>query len=102
MLCASVRRRLTLMAAKTKRWTLRVTPAQDTIVRQVLSANGMSLNEYVVSRAVASAVEDLADRQVFAVSGEAWEKLQEVLERPATTKPEIAALLAEESVLDSG
>ena len=102
LLCASVRRRLTLMAAKTKRWTLRVTPAQDTIVRQVLSANGMSLNEYVVSRAVASAVEDLADRQVFAVSVEAWEKLQEVLERSTTTKPEIAALLAEESVLDSG
>ena len=90
------------MDAKTKRWTLRVTPAQDTIVRQVLSNNGMSLSEYVVSRAVASAVEDLADRQVFAVSTEAWDKLQEVLQRPATAKPKIAALLAEESVLDSG
>ena len=33
LLCASVRRTLTLMAGKTKRWTLRVTPAQDTIVR---------------------------------------------------------------------
>ena len=90
------------MDTKTKRWTLRVTPAQDTIVRQVLSANGMSLSEYVVSRAVASAVQDLADRQVFAVSEEAWEKLQEVLERPATAKPRIAALLAEHSVLESG
>ena len=90
------------MDAKTKRWTLRVTPAQDTIVRQVLSNNGMSLSEYVVSRAVASAVEDLADRQVFAVSAEAWDKLQEVLQRPATAKPKIAALLAEGSVLDSG
>ena len=90
------------MDAKTKRWTLRVTPTQDTIVRQVLSNNGMSLSEYVVSRAVASAVEDLADRQVFAVSAEAWDKLQEVLQRPATAKPKIAALLAEESVLDSG
>ena len=90
------------MDTKTKRWTLRVTPAQDTIVRQVLSTNGMSLSEYVVSRAVSSAVEDLADRQVFAVSAEAWEELQEVLERPATAKPKIAALLAKDSVLDSG
>ncbi len=90
------------MDTKTKRWTLRVTPAQDTIVRQVLSTSGMSLSEYVVSRAVASAVEDLADRQVFAVSAEVWEKLQEVLQRPATAKPKIAALLAEDSVLDSG
>jgi len=88
------------MDTKTKRWTLRVTPAQDMIVRQVLGTNGMSLNEYVVSRAVASAIRDLADRQVFAVSEEAWERLQEVLDRPATTKPKIAALLAEDSVLD--
>ena len=28
------------MATKTKRWTLRVTPAQDTIVRQVLRTSG--------------------------------------------------------------
>ena len=89
------------MDSKTKRWTLRVTPAQDMIVRQVVSATGMSLSEYVVSRAVAAAVEDLADRRVFAVSEEAWGKLLEVLERPATAKPKIAALLADDSVLDS-
>lgn len=90
------------MSAKTKQWTLRVTPAQDTIVRRVLSSNGMSLSEYVVSRAVAAAVQELADRQVFAVSEEAWEKLQEVLQRPATARPKVAALLAGDSVLDSG
>jgi len=74
-------------------------PHQDTIVRQVRSDNGMSLSEDVVSRAVASAVED---PQVFAVSAEAWVKLQEVLKRPATAKPKIAALLAEGSMLDQG
>ena len=76
------------MDAKTKRWTLRVTPAQDMIVRQVVSASGMSLSEYVVSRAVASAVEDLADRRVFAVSGEAWEELQAMLDRPGDRQGE--------------
>ena len=90
------------MDTKTKRWNLRVTPVQDTIVRQVLRTSGMSLSEYVVSRAVASAVEDLADRQVFALSEEDWEELQEVLQRPKTAKPNIAALLAEDSVLESG
>ncbi len=68
----------------------------------LLNTNGMSLSEYVVSRAVASAVQDLADCQVLAVSEEDWEKLQEVFQRPATAKPKIAALLAEDSVLDSG
>lgn len=60
------------------------------------------MSDHEVRRAVASAAEDLADRQVFAVSTEAWEKLQDVLERPATAKPKLAALLAEDSVLDSG
>lgn len=42
------------------------------------------------------------DRQVFTVSKEAWEKLQEVLRRPEAAKPNIAALLAEDSTLESG
>ena len=90
------------MDTKSKRWTLRVTPAQDTIVRRVLSANGMSLNEYVVGSAVASARDDLADRRVFAVSPQVWEELQEVLDRPAAANSKVAALLAEPSVLESG
>lgn len=89
------------MDAKTERWTLRVTPAQDTIVRRVLQATGMSLNEYVVGCAVASATNDLADRQVFALAPEAWDELQDILDRPRTPKPEIAALLSEPSILDS-
>lgn len=89
------------MDAKTERWTLRVTPAQDTIVRRVVTAAGMSLNEYVVGCAVASAANDLADRQIFALSPEAWDELHEILDRPVTAKPKIAALLSEPSILDS-
>lgn len=55
------------MSTKTERWTLRVTPMQDAIVRQALRATGKALNEYVVSCALASATDDLADRQVFAL-----------------------------------
>ena len=69
-------------------------------MRRVLDNAGMSLNEYVVSRAVAAAVDDLADRRVFALSAEAWDELQELLDRPVVAKPRIAALLAEPSVLD--
>jgi len=86
---------------KTQRWSIRVTPAEDTIVRRVLADAGMSLNEYVVSHAIAAAMDDLADRRVFALSSEAWDELQKVLDRPPVSKPRIAALLAEPSVLDS-
>lgn len=71
-------------------------------MRQVLAANGMSLNEYVVGCAVASAVDDLADRRVFAVSDQVWEELREVLGRPLAAKPKVRALLAAPSVLEEG
>jgi len=90
------------MDTKTERWTLRVTPTQDTIVRRVLTATGMSLNEYVVSCAVSAATNDLADRQVFALTPDAWKELQEVLDRPAAAKPKITELLNSPSVLERG
>ncbi len=86
---------------KTERWSIRVTPAEDTIVRRVLDNTGMSLNEYVVSSAVAAAGNDLADRRVFTLSDEAWGELQDILDRPAAAKPRIADLLARLSVLDA-
>lgn len=89
------------MDTKTERWSIRVTQAEDTIVRRVLSNSGMSLNEYVVSQAVAAAIDDLADRRVFALPATAWDELQEILDRSAKTKPRIAALLVEPSVLDA-
>ena len=79
-----------------------MTPAQDTVVRQVLAATGTSLNEYVVGCAVAAATDDLADRRAFAVSPQVWEELQEILDRPPAAKPQVAALLAEPSILESG
>ena len=76
------------MITKSERWNLRVTPAQDTIVRRVLSATGMSLNEYVVSRTVAAATSDLADRQIFVLEPDAWDELQEILYRPPHRIPD--------------
>lgn len=89
------------MDTKTERWSIRVTPAEDTIVRRVLADVGMSLNDYVVSHAVAAAIDDLADRRVFTLPAEAWDELQEILDRPPVPKPRIAALLTESSVLDA-
>ena len=89
------------VATKSERWNLRVTPAQNTIVRRVSSYAGMSLNEYVVSRAVAAASSDLADRRAFALDPEAWEELQQLLDRPPAPNAEVAALLAEPSTLEA-
>ena len=70
-------------------------------MRRVLSATGMSLNEYVVSRVVAAATDDLADRQVFALDPDQWDALQDILDRPPAPKPEMTALLTKPSVLEA-
>ena len=90
------------METKTQRWTLRVTPAQDEAVRRVLEATGESLNEYVVRHAVEAAHIDLADRRVFVVGDGGWAALQEILDRPAVRKPDLARLLGSPSVLEPG
>ena len=88
------------VATKSERWNLRVTPAQDAIVRRVLDASGMSLNEYVVTRTVAAATNDLADRQVFVLEPREWDQLQEILNRPPVPNPAIAVLLTQPSILE--
>ncbi len=86
---------------KTERWSIRVSPADDMIVRRVLESSGMSLNEYVVRRTVAAARDDLADRRIFSLSPDRWDELQKLLDRPVTPKPRLASLLGQPSVLES-
>lgn len=88
------------MDTKTARWTLRVTPAQDAVVRRVLEATGESLNEYVVRHAIEAAAVDLADRRVFTLETSAWNELQRLLDRPPTPNPALADLLRRSSVLE--
>jgi uncharacterized protein (DUF1778 family) len=82
------------------RWSLRVTAAQDAVVRRVLEVTGESLNEYVVRHAVQAAETDLADRRVFVLDDAAWTDLQALLDRPPSPKPEVARLLANPSILE--
>lgn len=88
------------METKSNRWALRVTPSQDAVVRSVLDRTGESLNEYVVRHAVQAANDDLADRRVFAVDDQAWDDLQQLLDRPPVSKPALHTLLTTPSVLE--
>ena len=87
---------------KTGRWSIRVTAAQDAVVRRVIEESGESLNDYVVRNCVAAAENDLADRRVFVVDDAAWAQLQALLDAPPVYRPEVAKLLANPSVLEEG
>lgn len=87
---------------KTGRWSIRVTSAQDAIVRRVVEETGESLNDYVVRNCVSAAENDLADRRVFVVDDAAWTQLQALLDAPPVYRPEVAKLLTNPSVLEEG
>jgi uncharacterized protein (DUF1778 family) len=93
---------LMTMATKTERLSLRLTPAQDAVLRRAADSRGESANEYVLRHAVAAAEADLADRRAFVVDDEAWEQLQSVLSSQPTSFPSaMAELLSTPSVLES-
>jgi uncharacterized protein (DUF1778 family) len=88
------------VSTKTERLNLRLTPAQDAVLRQAAEARGESASEYVLRNAVVAAEMDLADRRVFVVSEEAWQELQDLLSAPADRPSRMACLFAEPSVLE--
>jgi uncharacterized protein (DUF1778 family) len=88
------------MATKSERLNLRLTTAQDVVLRRAAEANGESMSEYVLRHAIEAAETDLADRRVFVLDDDAWDRLQATLDRPAARKPQLAELLVKPSVLE--
>lgn len=88
------------MARKTERLNLRLTPAQDTVLRAAAEARGETASEYVLRNAVEAAQTDLADRRVFVVDEPAWHELQAALSSPVSVPLPMLKLLENPSVLE--
>jgi uncharacterized protein (DUF1778 family) len=89
-----------LMAVKTERLNLRLTPGQDAVLRRAAEARGESASDYVLRHAVEAAEMDLADRRVFMVDDAAWTELQALVSAPPRLPPQMAKLLSSSSVLE--
>jgi uncharacterized protein (DUF1778 family) len=89
------------MATKTERLNLRLTQAQDTVLRAAADAHGETASEYVLRNAVEAAQTDLADRRVFLVDEPAWHALQAALSSPVSVPLPMLKLLSNASVLES-
>jgi len=88
------------MATKTERLNLRLTPAQDAVLRSAAKARGESTSDYVLRHAVEAAEMDLADRRVFVIDDAAWTELQALISaRPNLPRP-MTELLSSPSVLE--
>ena len=88
------------MVTKSERLSLRLTPAQDVVLRTAADARGESTSDYVLRHAVEAAEMDLADRRVFVVDDTAWAELQELISAQPDLPLAMAKLLTDPSVLD--
>lgn len=88
------------MTTKSERLNIRLTPAQDSILRRAADARGESTSDYVLRHAVQAAEIELADRRVFVVDDAAWAQLQALLAGPVALPPTMVKLLSNPTVLE--
>ncbi len=89
-----------LMATKTERLNLRLTPTQDAILRTAAEARGESTSDYVLRHAVAAAEIDLADRRVFVADEMTWMELKSLLDTSSMLPEAMSKLISEPSILE--
>lgn len=80
---------------KNARLAMRLTPDQDSLIRDAAAVTGQSLTEFVLTAAVTRAEDTLADRRVFRLPDVAWSQFNAILDLPAKRIPELATLLDE-------
>lgn len=85
---------------KAARLAMRLTPDQDSLIRDAAAVTGQSLTDFVTTAAVSRAEETLADRRVFRLDDAAWAEFNAILDRPARLIPELAELLHERAPWD--
>ena len=82
---------------KVDRLHLRLSPADNDLIRQAADAEHLSLTGFVVRSARAEAVRVLADRTSAMIPADAWDALDARLAGPGTVKPELTRLFANPS-----
>jgi uncharacterized protein (DUF1778 family) len=87
--------------AKSSRWNLRVDPGEDIVVRRAAAEAKRELSEFVRTAAVAEAERVLADRTVFELDAERWERFAAALDRPPRVPAGLRELFSRPSVFES-
>jgi uncharacterized protein (DUF1778 family) len=85
---------------KSQRLGLRTSEAQRALLVAASQAEGTTVSDFVLRHATRAAEDVLADRRVFVVSSEVWDRFTAALDRPAADVPGLAELMNTPTVLD--
>lgn len=73
----------TTSVARTARFGLRATSQQETILRRAAEISRKSLTDFILDSACAVAEQTLLEQRLFMVSGQQYQDLLALLDRPA-------------------
>ncbi|MCL2525125.1 MAG: DUF1778 domain-containing protein [Betaproteobacteria bacterium] len=84
-------------ASRSARLGLRATPEQETVLRRAAEAVHKSLTDFILDAACQAAEQTLLDRRLFMVSGNQYQALLDMLDRPQTDNPGLADLFSRQA-----
>jgi uncharacterized protein (DUF1778 family) len=87
---------------KNQRLGLRTSESQRALLMAASQAEGTTVSDFVLRHATRAAEDVLADRRVFMVSADVWDRFSAALDRPAAEVPGLEELMSSPTVLDEG
>lgn len=86
--------------AKIERLELRASPSQTSAIRQAAAATAKTVTAFVLDAATIEAQRALADRRLFRLDPERWERFVHALDRPVKDKLRLRRLMSRPSILE--
>lgn len=86
--------------AKIERLELRASPSQTLAIKQAAAAMAKTVTAFVLDAATIEAHRVLADRRLFRLDPDRWQRFVNALDRPEKEKPRLRKLMRRPSVLD--
>lgn len=80
--------------SKTERLNIRISEDQHDLLRRAAEASAQTISDYVLTRVMADAQDDLADQRLFLLDAPQWTEFKARVNRPPIYKPELDKLLS--------
>ncbi len=86
--------------AKIERLELRASRKEAALIKRAAEASGKTVTSFILDAAHVEAQRALADRRVFSLDKDSWQRFVKALDRPAKTKPRLQRLMRERGALE--
>lgn len=87
-------------AVRSERIELRATPQVKALLQHAAALSQKNVTAFLLDAGIAAAEEVAAEQRIFRLSEAEWQAFESALDQPATSKPRLAELLREKSVLE--